>query len=690
MVATVFPPLDLEELNVETEALELAHENVERFGQARRLRHVPLHDRLVNLAPALHIVALDGQQLLERVGGAVSLQGPDLHLAETLTAKLCLAAQRLLGDEGVRSDRTGVDLVVDQMRKLEHVDVTHRHLLLEGLAGHAVEERRLAGRRQLGFLEQILDVDLAGAVEHRRRELEAENLAGPPEVGLQDLADVHTAGNAQRIEHDLHRRAVGHVGQILLRQDAGDDALVAVAAGHLVAHLELALHGDVDLDQLDDAGGKLVALLQQPDALLVDPVQDLDVRVGLLVDDLHGVDQPPLVERQAEDLLPGAPLEHGQRDRLARLEQLLAGARLDGGRRLLADQQVAHLLVALLGENPHLVLDVLLQPADLVELDLLGPHVLLDALAGEDLDVDDRALDARRHLEAGVADIARLLAEDGPQQLLFGRELGLPLGRHLAHQDVAGLDRGADADDTALVEVLERRLRDVRDVAGDLFRPELGVAGLDLELLDVDGGVVVLPHQLLGDQDRVLEVVAAPGHEGDQHVAAERQLAQLGAGAVGQHVPLLDPLPLVGHRLLGDAGVLVGAAELDQLVDVGAEVLGLAGLQVLALDAHDDALGVHRVDHAAPLAEHDRARVLGDDPLEAGADNRRVAAQQRHRLALHVRAHQRAVGVVVLEERNERRRHRHQLFRADVHVVDAVPLDADEVAAGARDDAVLH
>ncbi len=209
--------------------------------------------------------------------------------------------------------------------------------------------------------------------------------------------------------------------------------------------------------------------------------------------------------------------------------------------------------------------------------------------------------------------------------------------------------------------------------------------GLDLELLDVDGGVVILPHQLLGDQDGVLEVVAAPGHEGHQHVAAEGQLAELGAGTVGQHVPLLHPLPLGDHRLLSDAGVLVGAAELDELIDVGAEVLGLAGVQVLALDAHDDALGVHRVDDAAALGEHHGSGVLGHDPLEARADDGRVAAQQRHRLALHVRAHEGAVGVVVLEERNERRRHRHELLRADVHVVDAVALRRDEVAAGARD-----
>ena len=50
-------------------------------------------------------------------------------------------------------------------------------------------------------------------------------------------------------------------------------------------------------------------------------------------------------------------------------------------------------------------------------------------------------------------DVAGLLAEDGVQQLLLGRELGLALGRDLADQDVARLDRGADADDAALVEV---------------------------------------------------------------------------------------------------------------------------------------------------------------------------------------------------------------------------------------------
>ncbi len=69
-----------------------------------------------------------------------------------------------------------------------------------------------------------------------------------------------------------------------------------------------------------------------------------------------------------------------------------------------------------------------------------------------------------------------------------GESWRLALGRDLADQDVAGLHLGADAHDAGLVEVLEGLFADVRDVAGDLFLAELGVARDALELLDVDRG----------------------------------------------------------------------------------------------------------------------------------------------------------------------------------------------------------
>ena len=80
-----------------------------------------------------------------------------------------------------------------------------------------------------------------------------------------------------------------------------------------------------------------------------------------------------------------------------------------------------------------------------------------------------------------------------------------PFGVILPTQDVARLDLGADVDDARLVEVAKRFLADVGDVAGDVFRPELGVAGHDLEFLDVDRGEDVVLDDALGDQDRILD-----------------------------------------------------------------------------------------------------------------------------------------------------------------------------------------
>ena len=156
-------------------------------------------------------------------------------------------------------------------------------------------------------------------------------------------------------------------------------------------------------------------------------------------------------------------------------------------------------------------------------------------------DVDDLAVLAVRHLQRRVADLTGLLTEDRAQQALLRRELGLALGRDLADEDVARADLGADADDAALVEVLQDVLGEVRDVAGDLLGAELGVAGVDLVLLDVDRREHVVLHEALGEDDRVLVVVALPRHERHEQVLAERELALVGGRAVGEDVALDRP-----------------------------------------------------------------------------------------------------------------------------------------------------
>ena len=68
--------------------------------------------------------------------------------------------------------------------------------------------------------------------------------------------------------------------------------------------------------------------------------------------------------------------------------------------------------------------------------------------------------------------------------------------------------------------------------------------------------------------------------------------------------------------------------------------------------------------------------------LHARADDRRLGDQQRHGLPLHVRTHQRPVGVVVFQERNQAGRDADHLARRDVDVLHLVDRHQLEVARG--------
>ena len=129
----------------------------------------------------------------------------------------------------------------------------------------AVAQPRLAVGRQTGVLQPLGDVFGVRAVEDRRRDVHAEHRRGPAQVRLHDLPEVHARRHAQRVEHDVDRTAVFHIRHVFFGQHFGDDALVAVTSGHLVALQNLTLLRDVDADQMVDAGRELVAVFARED-----------------------------------------------------------------------------------------------------------------------------------------------------------------------------------------------------------------------------------------------------------------------------------------------------------------------------------------------------------------------------------------------------------------------------------------
>ena len=95
-------------------------------------------------------------------------------------------------------------------------------------------------------------------------------------------------------------------------------------------------------------------------------------------------------------------------------------------------------------------------------------------------------------------------------------------------------------------------------------------------------------------------------------------------------------------------------------------------------------------DHAVVLGEDHVGGVAGGAGLDAGADVRRLGPHQRHGLLLHVGAHERAVGVVVLEERDQRGGDRDDLLRRDVHELDLVRRHGRDLGGGAEEHVALE
>ena len=120
------------------------NQNVERFGNVGRNDRLALDDGLVCQHSSFDIVGFYGQHFLQGVWRGISFERPDLHFAESLAPELCLAAQRLLRNQRVRSGGSGVHFVFRQVDQLHHVDVADGDWLVESLTSASVDESLLA------------------------------------------------------------------------------------------------------------------------------------------------------------------------------------------------------------------------------------------------------------------------------------------------------------------------------------------------------------------------------------------------------------------------------------------------------------------------------------------------------------------------------------------------------------------
>ena len=201
-------------------------------------------------------------------------------------------------------------------------------------------------------------------------------------------------------------------------------------------------------------------------------------------------------------------------------------------------------------------------------------------------------------------------------------------------------------------------------------------------------GVDILLDHAFRDHDGILEIISVPRHEGDEHIATQSEFAVFRIRTVCKNITNLDHLPLLDDRMLVDTCAAVGAHELAEVIDTNSVFRIILDLLLsfgkFAILGNDDSLGIDRGNFAVGFGNHHRTGISGNPALHTGADNGRLGDEQRYSLALHVGSHQGAIRVIMLEERNQTGSNRDQLLRRNIHVLNLLRLNFDEIATITR------
>ena len=462
---------------------------------------------------------------------------------------------------------------------------------------------------------------------------------------FQNLADVHPRRYTQRVQHDVHGAAVCHVRHVFHRQNARYHAFVTVAAGHFVACLQAAFDGNEHFDHFLHARRQLVALrhfflfhFKRGFGFFAFLLQRKFNQFKLLGDVFvgHPDIEPIVAARQSVQVF--------RRNRLAfaQFHRTAVG--------FLTAQHTLDTVKCVIVEDADLVVQILTVAAQLGINNGLGAFIALDAFAREHLHVNHGAAHAGRHTQRSIFHIRRFFAENRTQQFFFGCELGFAFGRYFADQYVAGFHFCTDIDNAAFVQTVLHFFGQVRNIACDVFRTQLGIACHYVQFFNVDRRIAVVRSHFLANQNRVFVVVAVPRHEGDGHVLTERKFAQIGGRTVGNQIAALQHIAFVHGRTLVDVSGLVGTCEFHQIVNIHT-TFGCG--RFVIMHTHHHAVCVHILHHAATTGDNGSCTVHSYGTFDTRTYQWLLGAQTRHGLTLHVRTHQGTVRIVMLQERNQ-------------------------------------
>src|SRR5688500_18437291 len=196
------------------------------------------------------------------MGSSECFDRPNLHFTKSLTTELGFTTQGLLRDEGVRTDRTRVHLIIYKVTKFQHVRDAYRYWLIEFFTGQSIVEVSPSEFRKMRVFQFLLNVFQGSSIEDWSRILLFQLQTSPSEHGFIDLAKVHTRRYAQRVKTDIDRSSILKERHVLFPYDPGYHTFVTVATGHLISDFQFAFFRNIHFSQLDNTRRQFITNLK--------------------------------------------------------------------------------------------------------------------------------------------------------------------------------------------------------------------------------------------------------------------------------------------------------------------------------------------------------------------------------------------------------------------------------------------
>ena len=195
----------------------------------------------------------------------------------------------------------------------------------------------------------------------------------------------------------------------------------------------------------------------------------------------------------------------------------------------------------------------------------------------------------------------------------------------------------------------------------------------------MDRGEGIVHHQLFGEQNCVLVVIAFPSHEANQHISAQTDFTMIRGRAICDHVAAAYFFPHFHNGMLINTGRLIGTCKFRKMIGMRF-VIGILNYNFVCRNLPYETIFLCKyADAGIPSClAFDTSRNIGC-----------FRSEQRDRLALHVGTHQSTVCIVVVQERNHCSSNRNNLPRRNVNIVHPLRLYALHVSTDAHSNSVI-